>query len=377
MEVPKVNIGKIKELPTSDSFPSPYSAPNILVSSTPIKLRSATPIPQFKKDLEASKLSLFPPCFQKLGQGTFCLRKKSANAVNSVNLKPPPLVKSRLSGDNNNSPHPSILKNFKISIKNSEESKVEGNKMIPCFSSNGKLKYRMRSETLQMNPYPKKLISEFSQIITEEATLNIEESECNKLPDGRIISRYGMACELPPKSIGSKETIIVDLDSTLIFKPIGKECLKPSIYTSSITFTAKNVAYVQRPYLLDFLTTLKQMEYEIILYTASGLDYATDIIDSLQLPKFLRFPAILSRNNCHIVEDLRGRIFIKDLSLLRGRDNMLDRCIIIDDNISAWPFDEKKVIQIKGFFGDPNDNHLMHLIDDIKLRRRNNTVNIE
>lgn len=93
--------------------------------------------------------------------------------------------------------------------------------------------------------------------------------------------------------------------------------------------------------------------YEVVIFTASILNYAEPLVARLDRKKH-NFP-ILSRRQC----TLMNGVYYKDLSRL-GR-NMKD-VIILDNSPHAYAWQPNNGIPIISWFEDPRDNQLNKMI---------------
>ena len=109
-----------------------------------------------------------------------------------------------------------------------------------------------------------------------------------------------------------------------------------------------------RPYCLEFLEKMSLL-YEIIIFTASAFDYATEIINFID-PERKYISGILVRENC--METKIG-FFIKDLRIVKNRN--LKDMIIVDNLAHSFGFQVENGIPILEYHDDKHDRELKHL----------------
>ncbi|KAF3341304.1 carboxy-terminal domain RNA polymerase II polypeptide A small phosphatase 2-like protein [Carex littledalei] len=154
---------------------------------------------------------------------------------------------------------------------------------------------------------------------------------------------------LPPTT---RKTLFLDLDDTLI-----RQVELPDQYD----FATKTHYIIKRPGVEKLLQVATDNDFEIVIFTAGGRDYASPIIDWLD-PNVL-ITHRLYRDSCK--RNIRG-IPIKDLTLT-GRS--LDRCIIIDDLWQRVP-QRENVVMIKPFKGGTQDSELTRLLRFFEIESR-------
>jgi len=155
---------------------------------------------------------------------------------------------------------------------------------------------------------------------------------------------------LPPSSDPRKPTLVLDLDETLVRAEFDEE--PPAFPTRSIKVGDLNIWLALRPFVHQFLSSLAA-HYELVVWTAGTEPYGRAVVKELD-PMGLLISHSLFRQHCTL-EDNR---FIKDLSRL-GRD---ERTRICDNNPVSFFLQQKAVILVKDFFGDPGDKFLKKLL---------------
>lgn len=150
----------------------------------------------------------------------------------------------------------------------------------------------------------------------------------------------------------NKITLVLDLDSTLIYSSTNK-----LDYAKNYAIIG-NLYYVyKRPHLDSFLTTMSQF-CELIIYTASTKDYADKIIDYIDKNKLIQ--KRYYRHDCVAMKNY----YLKDVSKFHNEG----RILIIDDSPTCHLNYKDNIIHIKSWYG--NDER-----DDSLLKIKNITKN--
>jgi Dullard-like phosphatase family protein len=158
---------------------------------------------------------------------------------------------------------------------------------------------------------------------------------------------------LPPTT---RKTLFLDMDETLICHvPLNGK--KPSQYD----FATQYCYVTKRPGVDKLLQVASDHDYEIVIFTAGGRNYASPIIDRLDPDELITHR--LYRDSCKRNEQ---GIPIKDLALTRRR---LDRCLIVDDRWNQV-VQTDNVVKIKPFNGDLQDSELTTLLLYFSIERR-------
>ena len=178
----------------------------------------------------------------------------------------------------------------------------------------------------------------------------------NKLSQSTFVER-----KQPSIMHHEKKTLVLDLDETLVHAspdPIGHYDFVIKLGDSTKFYVAK------RPGLDDFLERMSRI-YELVVYTAAEKEYATAIIEKIDLGK--RIKHVLHRDHCPksvygldkdlllLGKDLKGVIFIDNLeeNFRLQQDNGLK---IIDFYASSRNDDElKKLIPFLEYMADLPD----------------------
>lgn len=178
---------------------------------------------------------------------------------------------------------------------------------------------------------------------------------------------------LIPRKYAYKNTVILDLDETLIHtlqvETAEKTYNKLEVINLKCFFPAlqKDMPFqiIKRPS-MDLFIEMLSLKFEIIVFTAGEKYYADAILDAIDPFRKINFR--LYRENCI----QRGIYFIKDLRIL-NRD--LANCIIIDNSVVSFMGQLDNGIPITSFVGDKDDSHVysvcnllneLHNQDDVR-----------
>ncbi len=131
----------------------------------------------------------------------------------------------------------------------------------------------------------------------------------------------------------------------------------------------KKMLYVMtRPKLAKFLKAL-QDDFELVVFTAAGEQYAHVVLSTLVTEKIdykTSFSYILSRNQCTYIS--QNNLYLKDLNLLLGNRSLKD-IVLIDNKVQSYSAQMENGIPIADFVGDPNDRMLKPLLKFIRKLR--------
>lgn len=161
-----------------------------------------------------------------------------------------------------------------------------------------------------------------------------------------------------------KPLLILDIDETLIHtESVPLEYEMHYDYDFKFKGLGKSFYYTKkRPYLDQFLDYAYE-NFDIAIWTASGEDYAREILKNIRvLESSLKF--FYTRDNCTIKlsYDYSDYYGVKNLNKLRKKGYDLDRVIIVDDKSETAVNNYSNLIQIKPFTDDVNDTELLKLI---------------
>jgi len=153
-----------------------------------------------------------------------------------------------------------------------------------------------------------------------------------------------------------KNLCLLDLDHTIIYGTY-----EPWHKTELLGIFQSNIYIYKRPYLHEFISYISKL-CDIIVYTSSKHDYASYIVDTLEL-KHLK---LLSRNTC--MWDSENGIYYKRVH--SRYLNEYDRIIIVDDSPEVWNSNSSnklKMFSPRKFYGSEDDFELLTLIEEIKV----------
>ena len=185
--------------------------------------------------------------------------------------------------------------------------------------------------------------------------------------------------QLLPRNNSGKKTLILDLDETLIhssFKPFNNIqddfCVKMKSFklnnkkniNSNKTYT---IHVLKRPYVGLFLSIICDI-FEVVVFTASIVDYANPIIDKIDIEKKIKYR--LFREHCFKINKDR---YIKNLYNL-GRD--LKNVIIIDNNPLSYSLNLDNGLPISTWETDKNDNELIKIIPLLQYLSNSNITDV-
>jgi len=176
-----------------------------------------------------------------------------------------------------------------------------------------------------------------------------------ELPPHQLVQEVNKLC-LPPfdkTSFGSKKTLVLDLDETLVHCTVAPMADPDLIFPVLFNGIVHQVYVRKRPYLDHFLETVSK-QYEVVLFTASQKVYADVLLDKLD-PKAQLIKHRLFREACLCVQ---GN-YLKDLTVL-NRD--LCRTMIVDNSPYAYAYHLSNGIPIESWYDDDNDTELLKLI---------------
>ena len=155
-----------------------------------------------------------------------------------------------------------------------------------------------------------------------------------------------------------KKSLILDLDETLVHSSFF-----PFERASDLTLPIKvdnhnRLVYIlRRPYAIEFMKEMSQY-YEIIIYTASIPEYASNLLD--ELDKYNIISKRYYRYNCI----LNKGMYIKDLRIIGKPFKDL---IIIDNNPISYAYNINNGLPILSWYGDREDIELLKLIPLLKF----------
>ena len=155
---------------------------------------------------------------------------------------------------------------------------------------------------------------------------------------------------LPPMRPGTRLTLVLDLDETLVHF---------NSYNGSINF---------RPYVLEVLRQIKRLDgCEVVVFTAGTREYAESVLERLGPDRNL-IDYFLSREHCcrftqHYSNIAPREHYWKELRHL-GRP--MDRVVLVDNSPTSLVLNPSNGIPIKSWLKNPEDRELLHLLDLVK-----------
>ena len=159
-----------------------------------------------------------------------------------------------------------------------------------------------------------------------------------------------------PPSAQSRQTIIFDLDETLIH--CNEDQNGPCDLRVPVIFPTgeKIMAGINiRPHSKEILEELAS-HFEIIIFTASHSCYANPVVDYFDEKKIIS--GRLYRENCSQVAE---GLYTKDLSIIRNRD--LRNMVLIDNAVYSFILNLHNGIPIIPYYNNKKDNELLKLRD--------------
>eukprot|EP01022_Parablepharisma_sp_SALTPOND_P019732 TRINITY_DN340_c4_g1_i2.p1 TRINITY_DN340_c4_g1~~TRINITY_DN340_c4_g1_i2.p1 ORF type:complete len:240 (-),score=20.44 TRINITY_DN340_c4_g1_i2:257-976(-) len=143
-----------------------------------------------------------------------------------------------------------------------------------------------------------------------------------------------------------KHTLILDIDSTLVFTKLS--VLSPGKSTS--------MEVLIRPYTKELLETMSHL-YEIVLFTAGTELYAEKIKRCLD-PSGSLISRAFGSESCILTKE---GFYVKDLRIFVDRS--LKNLIIVDDKVTSFAFQPMNGIPVVAFKGEEDDDELKFLIE--------------
>ena len=155
----------------------------------------------------------------------------------------------------------------------------------------------------------------------------------------------------PTTKRATEKTLLLNLES-IIYIPFDPKLGLIDIRKINCT-TKSDIIYYKRPFIQHFICQMSLL-YEIIIWTNFEQEYSIELIeeafDDLSL-----IDGLLHRSHCSLLGDKT----IKESKILQNRERK--NIIIVDHEISAWPFDQELLVPIEPFIGGARDEELPYL----------------
>ncbi|OHT12787.1 NLI interacting factor-like phosphatase family protein [Tritrichomonas foetus] len=158
---------------------------------------------------------------------------------------------------------------------------------------------------------------------------------------------------LPPIEDTSKNTLVIDLDETLVHSSFAE--MKGSDFSFVLNLEPQPYTiYVRvRPFAEEFIDKLSEY-YELVIFTNSEQKYSEEVIS--RLDKNNKVKHRLFKNS---LVDLNGAE-VKDLSLL---DRELKRTIIIDNNPFSYLLHPYNAVPVTTWYKDKEEKELQTIME--------------
>jgi Dullard-like phosphatase family protein len=165
----------------------------------------------------------------------------------------------------------------------------------------------------------------------------------------------------PQTSQLDKPLLVLDLDETLIHKPVQGRIYREDAQLLELKcFVPKDphgrfFTVYKRPYLQEFLQGLAE-HYTIYVFTASDQRYATAIVNAID-PERQYISRVFDRRFCCATLD---GYLVKDLRIF-SRDAPLNKILLVDNSSHCFFTQLKNGIPILSFYDQKEDGELLHL----------------
>ncbi|KAH7890805.1 HAD-like domain-containing protein [Phlebopus sp. FC_14] len=160
---------------------------------------------------------------------------------------------------------------------------------------------------------------------------------------------------LPPIASAhtGRKCLVLDLDETLIHTTFEPTPMTEFLVPVRIERQWEIACVNKRPGVDNFLKKMGEI-YEVVVFTASLSDYASPVIDKLDVHRVISHR--LFRESCY---RHKGN-YVKDLSRL-GRP--MAEIVLVDNNPSSYYFQPKNGVSVKTWTSNPADRELDSLCD--------------
>ena len=115
-----------------------------------------------------------------------------------------------------------------------------------------------------------------------------------------------------------------------------------------------------RPFIMESLRTLKNLNCEIIVFTASKKYYCDAVLDYLD-PNRELIDYTFYRDNCIVTEDC---LYLKDLRIFKNRN--LKDLVLIDNSPYSYISNLRNAVPIIPFYFNKNDREMKDLVKFLK-----------
>lgn len=203
-----------------------------------------------------------------------------------------------------------------------------------------------------MNIFTNKLFfdeTRFSEFVNHKFLTKLQKGQNYNPATGFLLASKKKVFE-------KKKCLILDLDETLVHSSFKYTNTADFVILVEIDDQIHRVYVIKRPGVDKFLKKVSKW-YEVVLFTASILEYGNSLLDKLDMHNCIHHR--LFRDSCYLYQ---GN-FVKNLSQI-GRP--LNCSIIIDNSPSSYIFHQKNSIPISSWFDDEHDNELIDLLPLLK-----------
>lgn len=152
----------------------------------------------------------------------------------------------------------------------------------------------------------------------------------------------------------TKPLLILDVDETLLF------ATKIPLERTSDFQVGPYHVYV-RPFLDELLQRSAEL-FDLAIWSSSGEDYLNGVVKHV-IPTEFSLKFVWSRERCVRRYDPENQqfYFVKDLKKVKRLGYDLERVLIADDTRQKLERSYGNAVYVKPFFGEPNDDELIHL----------------
>ena len=175
---------------------------------------------------------------------------------------------------------------------------------------------------------------------------------------------------LPPMRRGTRLTLVLDLDETLVHSTVidgagydsGSSDQHQEKPDHIFSFPgSRALCLVQfRPHVAEVLRLIAKLDHcEVVVFTAGTQAYADEVLSVLDPDQTLIHHRLYRQ---HCVSDANG-LYFKDLRAL-GRP--MDRIVLVDNSPLSVAMNPSNGIPIKSWLKDPDDRELCHLFELIE-----------